>query len=233
MFYAALTNTTATNLRFPGQYYDSEDGLNQNWFRDYDPTLRYIQADPIGFAGGWNLYNYGFQLPTQWIDPFGLDSQYGITFGGTVAVAITGASGGVTLGFNVPDKLTNVLGYGVFATGQVNGLAGLGLYAGAGMQLSASVTNGPAPFFSTSAFPYAEADAGYGPSIGVSAQGTMPQHTNVCRPGDDTRQLPRLNGLSISPLPRLGAGYGAFAGVGNGGSLTFTLSPQSILNIFH
>lgn len=25
------------NLRFPGQYYDQETGLHQNYFRDYDP----------------------------------------------------------------------------------------------------------------------------------------------------------------------------------------------------
>ena len=46
-----------TNLRFPGQYFDSETVLNQNWNRDYDPTIgRYIQSDPISFDGGPNLY---------------------------------------------------------------------------------------------------------------------------------------------------------------------------------
>ena len=36
-------------VRFPGQYYDSETGFNQNWNRDYDPSLgRYIQPDPRG-----------------------------------------------------------------------------------------------------------------------------------------------------------------------------------------
>ena len=39
-------------LRFPGQYYDQESGLNYNYFREYDPvTGRYIESDPIGLAG--------------------------------------------------------------------------------------------------------------------------------------------------------------------------------------
>jgi RHS repeat-associated protein len=47
------------NLRFPGQYYDAETGLHYNWHRFYDPeTGRYISADPIGLAGGMNLYAY-------------------------------------------------------------------------------------------------------------------------------------------------------------------------------
>ncbi|MEQ1767898.1 MAG: RHS repeat-associated core domain-containing protein, partial [Methylotenera sp.] len=35
------------NLRFPGQYYDTETGLHYNYFRDYNPsTGRYVQSDP-------------------------------------------------------------------------------------------------------------------------------------------------------------------------------------------
>ena len=57
---------------FPGQYRDEETGLNQNYFRDYDPkTGRYIQADPIGLAGGMNPYSYANQNPLQYADPIG------------------------------------------------------------------------------------------------------------------------------------------------------------------
>lgn len=31
-----LTETVENNLRFPGQYYDKESGLYQNYFREYD-----------------------------------------------------------------------------------------------------------------------------------------------------------------------------------------------------
>jgi len=59
-------------LRFQGQYYDVETGLHYNRYRYYDPQVgRFIGKDPIGFAGGLNVYVYA-PNPTEWIDPFGL-----------------------------------------------------------------------------------------------------------------------------------------------------------------
>ncbi|HED5893203.1 TPA: hypothetical protein R5R88_003784 [Salmonella enterica] len=60
------------NLRFQGQYLDRETGLHYNLFRYYDPECgRFTQQDPIGLAGGVNLYQYA-PNPLGWIDPLGL-----------------------------------------------------------------------------------------------------------------------------------------------------------------
>jgi RHS repeat-associated protein len=72
--YATPTNTTPTNHRFPGQYADAENTLSYNNMRDYDPSTGfYIEADPLGLAGGLNPYSYAIQNPTGAIDPSGMD----------------------------------------------------------------------------------------------------------------------------------------------------------------
>ena len=63
---------TEQNLRFAGQYYDQETGLHYNTLRYYDPNCgRFTQQDPIGLAGGINLYQYAPNT-LSWIDPWGL-----------------------------------------------------------------------------------------------------------------------------------------------------------------
>ena len=62
------------NLRFPGQYYDRETGMHQNYFRDYDPAIGgYVQSDPIGLNGGLNTYEYAFSSPLDFLDRYGLE----------------------------------------------------------------------------------------------------------------------------------------------------------------
>jgi RHS repeat-associated protein len=60
------------NVRFPGQYYDSETGLHYNYFRDYEPgTGRYIESDPIGLDGGTATYAYADGNSLLLVDPDG------------------------------------------------------------------------------------------------------------------------------------------------------------------
>ncbi|KAG8150172.1 RHS repeat-associated core domain-containing protein [Burkholderia catarinensis] len=61
-----------SSLRFQGQQFDEETGLHYNRNRYYDPqTSRFISKDPIGLAGGINVYQYA-PNPIEWVDPLGL-----------------------------------------------------------------------------------------------------------------------------------------------------------------
>ena len=62
------------NLRFPGQVFDGQAGLHNNYFRDFDPAIgRYVQSDPIGLLGGsYSLYVYVGSRALAAIDPSGL-----------------------------------------------------------------------------------------------------------------------------------------------------------------
>ncbi len=58
------------DMRFPGQRYDALSGLNQNYFRDYEPgTGRYVQSDPIGLEGGISTFSYVDSYPLNNYDP--------------------------------------------------------------------------------------------------------------------------------------------------------------------
>jgi RHS repeat-associated protein len=61
------------DLRYPGQWMDSETGLHYNYFRDYEPaTGRYAESDPIGLSGGVGTYAYVGGNPLILSDYFGL-----------------------------------------------------------------------------------------------------------------------------------------------------------------
>ncbi|MGN9791784.1 putative T7SS-secreted protein [Streptomyces sp. OZ13] len=70
--------TAYTPLRFPGQYYDPETGLHQNYFRQYDPeTARYLTPDPLGLSPAPNPAAY-VHNPFTWSDPMGLSPYRGL-----------------------------------------------------------------------------------------------------------------------------------------------------------
>jgi RHS repeat-associated protein len=68
------------NPRFPGQIYDPQAGLQQNYFGDYDPQVgRYIESDPAGLAASINTYAYVDSGPILFFDPDGLGKEGGQT----------------------------------------------------------------------------------------------------------------------------------------------------------
>ena len=86
---APSVQTLTFNLRYPGQYYDQETGLNYNSARDYEPgTGRYIESDPVGLEGGLSTYSYANGDPLDAVDPSGLSHFFpGCNSGGCHAPA--------------------------------------------------------------------------------------------------------------------------------------------------
>lgn len=62
----------APEFAVPGAVSGPGNGLHYNTLRYYDPDIgRFTTPDPIGLAGGVNLYRYA-PNPMSWIDPMGL-----------------------------------------------------------------------------------------------------------------------------------------------------------------
>uniref|UniRef100_UPI003BB5CF9C RHS repeat-associated core domain-containing protein n=1 Tax=Endozoicomonas sp. ALB115 TaxID=3403074 RepID=UPI003BB5CF9C len=114
------------NIRFPGQYADSESGLYYNRFRDYAPgSGRYVQSDPIGLQGGLNTFGYVYQNPLNYSDPDGQLPVFVVLglINGSISVAATLISSDCA---SQGDLLTS-FAFG-FATGVLGGV-GSGLNA--------------------------------------------------------------------------------------------------------
>ena len=115
----------AYNLRFPGQYFDSESGKHYNYNRDYDPSIgRYVESDPIGLNAGLNTYAYVKASPLVMVDPAGLDAAGqaigraigmwgGRAVGGAIGSAIEpggGTAAGAWIGGAIGSRIGGALG---------------------------------------------------------------------------------------------------------------------------
>jgi RHS repeat-associated protein len=59
-----------------GGYLDNDTGLTYFWHRWYDSKDgRWISRDPIGTAGGINLYGYTKNRPLTYVDPVGYGNE--------------------------------------------------------------------------------------------------------------------------------------------------------------
>jgi RHS repeat-associated protein len=67
-----VTGTLEQPFQFSTKRYDAGTGLNYYGYRFYAPAIeRWLNRDPIGEAGGINLYGFVLNDPVNWVDPEG------------------------------------------------------------------------------------------------------------------------------------------------------------------
>jgi len=68
-----LSGDLDSDFGFTGNYFHGATGMYLTLYRAYDPNLgRWLSRDPIGEAGGTNLYGYVGNNPINLLDPLGL-----------------------------------------------------------------------------------------------------------------------------------------------------------------
>ena len=84
-------------------------------FRAYDPELgRWLSADPIGEAGGLNLYGYVGGNPVNYRDPLGLEIAGGEEISEYVELGVGVIGEGLTAAGDFMDNLYNWAGPGTW-----------------------------------------------------------------------------------------------------------------------
>jgi RHS repeat-associated protein len=78
-----LSGSLETEVGFTGHHHHAKSGLVLTWFRAYDAELGgWLSPDPMGEAGGMNLYGYVENDPLYYSDEFGLQRGNGGRNGG-------------------------------------------------------------------------------------------------------------------------------------------------------
>jgi len=195
----------------PYQYTGREnDGTGLYYYRAryYNAAMgRFISEDPLGFGGGQNnFYAYVGGNPLMYMDPYGLDWQFGLSFSGSVFALLGGASGSVSAGLTTDGTLA---GTSFYSTEQVNPMVGLGLYAGVGAAPVIGHTDGPLQEGASGWTPYIEGDLGAGEAASVGLNFDLDGNFGA------TGAYPR-GPLRVFP----GAGMGLMVGVGASKSWT-------------
>jgi RHS repeat-associated protein len=130
-----LDSTFVQPYTFTSREHDPETGLYHYRARSYDSsTARFIQEDPIGFAGGdVNLYRYAISNPLNLVDPSGKLLPL-IAIIPVVAGVVNGALSGITASQAcdaTPLKILQAFGNGALG-GIIGSLVGLGTGAATG-----------------------------------------------------------------------------------------------------
>jgi len=129
----AHSGTTDVSFAYMGDYgvWHAGQGLYLTRHRAYESNLaRFLQTDPIGLEGGWNLYVYGEENPSVFTDVLGLRSGTG-----PVRPGITQPFRGLPRTPGTPpegflDALYQIDGLGIFTPEGFEGLNVLVEYSG-------------------------------------------------------------------------------------------------------
>jgi len=152
-FGRTISSNLTTRYQYTGREYDEYTGLMFYRARFYDPQIgRFISEDPIGFAGGINLFDYVKSNPVLYRDPTGLRRCHplvGAIVGGIIGATI-GAVGGAVVGPVVGGVIGGAIGGSVGGTVGLAGgpvgsvtLGGAGSVGGAATGAAVGVIVGP------------------------------------------------------------------------------------------
>lgn len=128
-----FVSSVENNLRFPGQYEDSETGLHYNWFRYYSPSTGIYNAADASLkrVEEHSKYLYSYGKPILLFDPYGLWT-YEWTLQASAAFWFNGVTGSISI---VVDSDLNV---GVMTQ---SGYGGATNFAAASLGVQNTLTN--------------------------------------------------------------------------------------------